>query len=177
MKKKVQNRKSPRLKTSDYTNPYWYFITICTKDHKNFFGEIIDSKMIQNELGARLEFEWLKTEELRENVDLDYYQIMPNHFHGIIILQSVGTRRGVSLQMERDFGHILPNSLSIIVNQLKGSVKRWANKNGFNSFQWQRSFYDRIIRNEEELFQIRKYIEQNPLKWGIEKNIPNKLEY
>ena len=38
-------------------------------------------------------------------------------------------------------------------------------------------FYDRIIRNEEELFQIRKYIEQNPLKWGIEKNIPNKLEY
>ena len=177
MKKKVQNRKSPRLKTWDYTNPYWYFITICTKDHKNFFGEIIDSKMIQNELGARLEFEWLKTEELRENVDLDYYQIMPNHFHGIIILQSVGKRRGVSLQMERDFGHILPNSLSIIVNQLKGSVKRWANKNGFNSFQWQRSFYDRIIRNEEELFQIRKYIEQNPLKWGIEKNIPNKLEY
>ena len=177
MKKKVQNRKSPRLKTWDYTNPYWYFITICTKDHKNFFGEIIDSKMIQNELGARLEFEWLKTEELRENVDLDYYQIMPNHFHGIIILQSVGTRRGVSLQMERDFGHILPNSLSIIVNQLKGSVKRWANKNGFNSFQWQRSFYDRIIRNEEELFQIRKYIEQNPLKRGIEKNIPNNLEY
>ena len=140
MKKKVQNRKSPRLKTWDYTKPYWYFITICTKDHKNFFGEIIDSKMIQNELGARLEFEWLKTEELRENVDLDYYQIMPNHFHGIIILQSVGKRRGVSLQMERDFGHILPNSLSIIGNQLKGSVKRWANKNGFNSFQWQRSF-------------------------------------
>lgn len=41
------------------------------------------------------------------------------------------------------------------------------------NFKWQRSFYDRIIRNEKELYHIRDYIEQNPLRWEIEKNNEN----
>ncbi|KAF0140637.1 MAG: transposase, partial [Stygiobacter sp.] len=62
------------------------------------------------------------------------------------------------------------NSLSVIVNQFKGAVKRYCNKCIAEKFEWQRGFYDRIIRNEKELFNIRKYIEQNPLRWDLEKN-------
>lgn len=84
----------------------------------------------------------------------------------------------MSLQGENEnkFSKPIKNSLSVIINQFKGSVKRWANKNGYEDFQWQPGFYDRIIRNEKELYQIRKYIEQNPLKWEIEKNNPENLE-
>ena len=66
--------------------------------------------------------------------------------------------------------------MSVIINQFKGSVKRWANKNDFNSFSWQSRFYDRIIRNEKELFNIRKLHEDNPLRWEFEMNQPE-FEY
>ncbi|MCL4549873.1 MAG: hypothetical protein M1495_15035 [Bacteroidetes bacterium] len=56
------------------------------------------------------------------------------------------------------------------MNQFKGSVKRWANKNGYSTFVWQTRFYDRIIRNGKELYNIRKYIEQDPLRWELEKD-------
>lgn len=130
-------------------------------------------KSFSNDLGDIVEKEWQRTAELRNNVELDYFVIMPNHIHGIIILNNkidVETRRGVSLQPEREFSKPIKNSLSVIINQFKGSVKRWANKNGFSEFQWQRRFYDHIIRNEKDLYKIRKYIDQNPLKWDIEKN-------
>jgi putative transposase len=77
---------SSRLKNWDYSNPWWYYITICAKGHKSCFGNIIDSKMILNELGIIANEEWKKTELLRAGVELDYYIIMPNHLHGIIII-------------------------------------------------------------------------------------------
>ncbi len=103
---------------------------------------------------------------------------MPNHIHAIIIINPVETGHGLSLQNDnvRKFGKSIKGSLSMIINHFKGAVRRWANQNNFTQFKWQHSFYDRIIRNEKELFQIRKYIEQNPLAWDIEKNIPDNLE-
>ncbi len=88
---------------------------------------------------------------------MDYYVIMPNHFHGILIInetKNVKTRRGVSLQSQNEskFSKPIKNSLSIIINQFKGAVKRWCNCNNYPQFEWQRGFYDRIIRNEKELF-------------------------
>ncbi len=165
---------STRIKGFDYSTPSWYYVTVNTKNHVNWFGVVKNSKMILNDIGKIVDEEWLRTKEIRKNVDLDYYVIMPNHFHGIIILDETGnveTRRGVSLQYqnENQFSKPIKNSLSIIVNQFKGSVKRWCNKNGYSNFKWQPLFYDHIIRNEEELYKIRKYIADNPLKWEIEK--------
>ncbi|MBU2444796.1 MAG: transposase [Bacteroidetes bacterium] len=93
-------------------------------------------------------------------------------------MNNVERRRGVSLQCENEnqFSKPIKKSLSVIINQFKGSVKRWCNKNGCPNFFWQPRFYDRIIRNEKELYQIRKYIEQNPLKWEIEKDNIENLE-
>ncbi len=89
---------------------------------------------------------------------------MPNHIHGIIIIECVETRHGVSLQ-EQEFGKLTKQSLSIIVNHYKGSVARWCRKNGFKEFSWQKNYYDHIIRNQDDLHRIRNYIKYNPLKW------------
>jgi hypothetical protein len=90
---------------------------------------------------------------------------------------SVETRPGESLQNDSfaQFGQPIRNSLSVIINQFKGSVKRWANKNNYPNFSWQPRFYDRIIRNEKELYNIRKYTEQNLLKWEFERSKPENI--
>lgn len=170
---------SARLKNWDYSIPWWYYVTINTKNHINYFGQIRNGKMESNELGKIAEQEWLKTKTLRDNIDLDYYVIMPNHIHGIIILKAVETRCSESLHYDNTpkFSKPIKNSLSVIINQYKGSVKRWANKNNSKEFSWQPRFYDHIIRNEKELYQIRKYIEQNPLKWDIGNNTKENIYY
>ncbi|GAB4145430.1 MAG: transposase [Ignavibacteriales bacterium] len=164
---------SARLKDWDYSTPWWYYVTVNTKDHYCWFGEVVNSKMILNELGLVAENYWKEIPKHYPSVELDYYVVMPNHLHGIIILNNAETCHGMSLQQrERKFSAPIKNSLSMIINQFKGAVKRWCNKNEFSAFAWQPLFYDRIIRNEKELFNIRKYIEQNPLKWELKKSTP-----
>ena len=163
-----------RLKEWDYSNPWWYYVTINTKDHVEYFGKVEGGEMVLNELGLVVKRSWKEMPKHFSNVELDYFVIMPNHVHGIIIInetQNVETCHGMSLQSKKnEFSKPIKNSLSVIVNQFKGSVKRWANKNGYTNFSWQARFYDRIIRNEKELFNIRKYIEQNPQRWDLEKS-------
>ena len=71
---------SNRLKEYDYTTPWWYFITICTKNHKHIFGKIENGKIYLSNIGKIIEDEWALTKELRSSVDLDEFVIMPNHF-------------------------------------------------------------------------------------------------
>ncbi|MDK2976932.1 MAG: REP-associated tyrosine transposase, partial [Candidatus Marinimicrobia bacterium] len=78
------HRGSIRLKNHDYTSNGAYFITMCTKNREWLFGEILDGKMILNEMGQIVHDEWLKTGELRPYVKLDVFVVMPDHFHGII---------------------------------------------------------------------------------------------
>ncbi|NMB83347.1 MAG: hypothetical protein GYA14_16175 [Ignavibacteria bacterium] len=175
-----QNRKSPRLKSWDYSKPHWYFVTIYTHNHINHFGEIKNEKPVLNKLGLHTEDCVKNISSHYKNVEIDYHIVMPNHIHVIIIINpdALGTCHGMSLQNDnvREFGKPTKGSLSMIINHFKGAVTKWANLNGHKNFKWQRSFYDRIIRNEKELYQIRKYIEQNPLAWDLEKNISENLE-
>ena len=88
---------------------------------------------------------------------------MPNHAHDMIITNApIGTRDRVSLQR---FGNFVKNSLSIIINQCKGSVTRYGRKNWYKNFALQTLFYDHIIRNDNDLQWIRTYIQNNPIKW------------
>ncbi len=175
--------KSMRLKSWDYTTPWWYFVTISTHNHKNYFGQIISGEIQLNEIGKVTQYEWLKTAELRGNVELDEYIIMPNHIHAIVILNEDNISRNVT---KRDVARYVttlrknqysdispsPKSLSSIIRGFKSAVKKECNQLNY-SFKWQPKFYDRIIRNEKELFNIRRYIQQNPLKWELDKGIPN----
>jgi len=125
------------------------------------FGKIKNGNVDYNTLGKIAQKYFAEIPEHFENSEIDEFIIMPNHVHGIIIINDVvGTRDRVSL---RSFGNIGKDSLSLIINQYKGSVTRFAHKNDFEDFRWQPEFYEHIIRNELDLHNIRQYILNNPL--------------
>jgi len=80
----IHNRKSIRLKEYDYSQAGLYFITLCIKNYKHLFGEIIDDKMILNDAGKMVESEWVKLKKRFKNIELHEYVVMPNHFHAIL---------------------------------------------------------------------------------------------
>ncbi len=93
---RTYNRQSIRLKGYDYSSPGLYFITICTHNRIPIFGEVMNGVMHLNALGTIAHDEWLKTESIRDNVELDAFVIMPNHMHGIFTITSypeVGSTR------------------------------------------------------------------------------------
>ena len=75
-----------RLKHHDYRQPGAYFVTICTHGGRSLFGNIVNEDMSLNELGKVVHDEWLNTEKVRQNVELDSFVVMPNHIHGIIFI-------------------------------------------------------------------------------------------
>jgi len=153
---------STRLKDWDYSIPWWYYITICTKNNKHLFGKIKDSEMLLNKLGEIVNEVWMRTKTLRSKVDLDYYVIMPNHIHGIVIIE--GTENKHVVETHRDASlRTVKNNLSDIIRGFKGSVTKRIRSKGYLSFSWQPRFYDHIIRNENDLYRIRTYIQNNPL--------------
>ncbi|MGB8316872.1 MAG: transposase [Ignavibacteriaceae bacterium] len=147
-----------RLKCWDYSTPGWYYITICTRNMKCWFGKIEDEKVVLNGFGKTVEDFWKNIPDHYEKIELDYFVVMPNHMHGIIIINSVETGHAPSLQHH---GATLGN----VIGSFKSAVTKWAHQNGFTTFSWQARFYDHIIRNEADLFRIRNYIQNNPLKW------------
>jgi len=166
-------RKANRLKDYDYSRNGFYFVTICTKNRKEYFGEINDEKMVLNEYGEIAEKLWLEIPNHFEDVKLDEYIIMPNHVHGIIIIDSdeepVGNRHACSLQEGRQY-----QKLPVVIGSYKSAVTREINQI-HNEFQWQKSFYDHIIRNDKSLHRIRKYIHYNPLKWEYDQENQNEI--
>jgi REP element-mobilizing transposase RayT len=157
----LRHRKSIRLKEYDYSYPGWYYVTICTKDFIPWFGKVKNGRVVYNKLGNTAVKFFEGIPDHFKNTEIDEYIVMPNHVHGIIIINDVvGTRDRVSL---RSFGKIEKHSLSIIINQYKGSITRFARKNGFDKFAWQPRFYEHIIRNDIDLHRIRTYIRNNPL--------------
>lgn len=79
-------RRLNRLKNFDYSKNGYYFITVCVDKRKSIFGEIKNKKMILNKYGKIIDKQWLWLEKQYPYIKLDVYQIMPNHFHGIIII-------------------------------------------------------------------------------------------
>jgi len=167
----LPKRKRTRLKEYDYSNSAYYYVTICTQCKRKMFGNIIGSSVKLNQFGRIVEECWQDLQNHYCNCELDDYVIMPDHFHGILIIDNC-----------REGSMTLPNTkrhgLSEIIRAFKSFSAKKINEslNQEKEFHWQKSFYDRIIRNEKELFQIRLYIEQNPLKWEIENELHDNLE-
>ncbi len=82
----LHSRKEHRLKEYDYSQPGYYFVTICTYHKQHLFGDIVGNRVVLNTEGKIAENEWLKTPVLRPNIQLDEFIVMPNHIHGIIII-------------------------------------------------------------------------------------------
>lgn len=157
---------SARLKGWDYSNNAWYYITICTKNKSCFFGRIAKERMSLSAVGKIVKEEWLSTVTTRQNVELDEWIIMPNHFHGIIIYNK-------NVKMH---GHASPHvkqNLSNIIRGFKSSCTTKIHQAGFKDFEWRPRFYDHIIRTEKSLHEIRHYIHYNYLKWDEDEENPN----
>ncbi len=192
MKNELPNRKPTLHKNFDYSTDRYYFVTICMDDMKNFLGKIRNGKIILSSIGNIVEKCWHEIPGHFKNIELDYFQIMPNHLHGILIINSVGDGSPVPGKLPKTIcpgvnettgdGKPIPYNGKISLSNVVGHFKYQAtkeinkqnNKPGRKIFQ--RSFYDRIIRNERELYNIQKYISENPLRWELEKEMAENLD-
>lgn len=163
------------MKDFDYSESGEYFVTICTKNKKSWFGTVRDSFMVLNDVGKIVNKCWQEIPLHFPNVELDDYVIMPNHIHGIISIvdnQSVGAENFLPLRCNR-YQKIIPRSLGCIIKGFKIGVTKWCRTNNREKFHWQRSYYEHIVRNKKDLERIRKYILDNPYYWFCDQNNPN----
>jgi REP element-mobilizing transposase RayT len=155
-----------------------------------YFGRVQNNKMELNGAGRIVtdRIKWL--ENHFEYIKIIKSVVMPNHVHIIIRIINVGTGRDLSgtntktridiktetdtktettheLSLRKSIRKFLRRikSISEIIGSFKTTSSKLIHQSGLNEFQWQRSFYDHIIRNDEELIGISDYIEKNPLLW------------
>ncbi len=162
----------------DYGLPGWYFITICTRDRTHYLGEITNGRMRLSPMGRIVRRCWYDIPRHFPHASLDAFVVMPNHIHGIIVINEpdpVETQNFASLQ---NAGHadITGNifgpqsrNLPSMIRGFKIGTTKWAKLNGIQSL-WQPRYHDRIIRDADELERIRWYIRNNPRMWGRDRN-------
>jgi REP element-mobilizing transposase RayT len=173
-------RRTNRLKDYDYSSEGTYFVTVCAHNREHLFSRIKEGKMQLNENGRMIEECWNEISGHFPSVKLDEFIIMPNHIHGIISIVGAGFPRP---ENDRPKGAVTAplrtGSLGQIIAYFKyQSTKRINLLRGMPGIPvWQRNYYERIIRNESELFQMRQYIQENPLKWDLDpENINSSAE-
>jgi REP element-mobilizing transposase RayT len=156
-------RKQNRLTKYNYTQPGFYFVTICCDRKIEYFGQVKNAIMVLNDCGKIAEDFWKTIPKHYNNISLDEFVVMPNHMHGIIVIEPVVQASGLLL------------SLSQIVGSYKNIVTKQIRNNQLKEFSWQPSFYDHVVRRDESLNKIREYIRSNPLKWELDRNNPANL--
>lgn len=177
----IHHRTSMRLAGYDYSSPGHYFVTINVKDRECVFGEIRDGIMGLSDAGLIIQNEWFKTIELRANIRLDEFVVMPNHIHGIIEIidarvdNPLGNNRvridcNQSLHLNHPPHNYGPqsNNLFAIIRGFKGATTKRVNEHNNNLAHgsiWQSRFYDSIINTDEQLETTRQYIRNNPRMW------------
>ena len=167
---KRHHRRSLRLKEYDYSQAGAYFVTICTKNHENIFGEMDEGIMRLSPAGAIVEAFWKDLPSRYPNVELDAFVVMPNHVHGSIMI-FVGAIHELPLCQQTGRRRML---LPKIIGYIKMNTARRINRlrNAPGTPVWQRNYYDHVIRNEESLNSIRQYIAENPQRWVYDKENP-----
>jgi REP element-mobilizing transposase RayT len=158
----IHNRKRNRLAGYDYSAPGYYFVTVCTQGMLEYFGRVQNNKMELNGAGRIVtdRIKWL--ENHFEYIEIIKFVVMPNHVHIIIRIINVGTGRDLSdtntktrIDIKTGNGMKIRTTHELSLRKIKS----------LSELVWQRSFYDHIIRNDEELIGISDYIEKNPLLW------------
>ena len=177
---------SARAQWWDYGWNGAYFITICTQNREHFFGEINEGKITLSRLGVIADVLWHEIPNHSKYAELGDFVVMPNHIHGILILDkpdTVETGHALSLPTfqqtsapiskpssigQNRFQNIGKNTVSSIIGSYKSAVTKHANRLGFEN-GWQSRFHDHIIRNDAEYQRISDYIIHNPTHWKDDK--------
>ena len=168
-----RNRKPNRLKGYDYSRARHYFVTVCAQDRVNHFGRVESGKMNLSGAGEIVNERWGWLAGRYDYVELDEYVVMPNHLHGILIIRPGGGDRSRPVPT----GKAKTKSLSELIGAFKTTSSKRIREGGLTSFQWQRSFHDHVIRDDEDLNRIREYIRENTARWELdEENPENRTE-
>ena len=190
---------SARMRNWDYGWNASYFVTICTGGRQCYFGDINDEQVILSEIGILADKFWLEIPDHFPHVKLDEHIIMPNHIHGIIIIEKNDVTNGNGIASNLDTG--TSNSvmetpklgvstgtiggkndkwksgvLGVIINQFKRICTIESRKINAG-FVWQSRFHDHIIRDQKSLDNIRAYIRENPKKWKGDELNPNSSDH
>jgi REP element-mobilizing transposase RayT len=194
---KLPQRKSPRATWHDY-NGGRYFVTFCTKNHELYFGDVVDGRLELSEIGEWAVKQIEQTAIIRQNdVEIPMFVVMPNHVHLIVVYNRVVPCRDASNASESNASEsnvsaILykPNesetrgetdargaslrfgpqsgNLASVVRGIKSAVTKYANEHDI-PFAWQSRYHDHIIRNQIEMNHIANYIQNNPMKWELDR--------
>ena len=168
--------RSIHLKEYDYAQPVGYFVTIVTYHRDLLLGEIVNEDMQLNGMGMIADECWRAIPEHFPNVELGAYVIMPNHVHGIIVInESVGAQHAAPLQTTQQKPNVKPRSLGAIVRSYKSAVTRCIGREHNATGIWQRNYYEHIIRDHQDWDRIHRYIEANPTLWAEDEENPNNL--
>ena len=159
-----------RLPGYDYRQAGVYFVTLCTYQMTKLFGAVFDGEMVLSDLGKVVREEWQHAAQARSKFQLDLFVIMPNHFHGLVFIED---RRDCSAvqndpaDLAMRTSTLSAGSLGANISQFKAAVSRraWSGTIDRDQRIWQRNYYDHIVRNEESLDDIRRYILENPTRW------------
>jgi len=183
----MDGRKPNRLHKFDYTQERLYFITSCVKNRVQYFGEIRHGEMKHNPFGLIVIDQWKWLLNQYPYLVSHAFVVMPDHIHAVLqinrgrIAAAAGTGRDLSLHGGRDLSQqgalqtsesnrppqppIKIKPLSQLIGAFKTTVSKKIHLKGGVDFVWQRSFFDRIIRNEVEYKRIIEYIQSNPANW------------
>ena len=175
----IHHRRSIRLKGYDYAQAGAYYVTLVTQHRACLFGKIIDGKFNPSEAGIMLEKWWYELPHKFPRVETDEFIVMPNHFHGIILIKDGADVRAdlcvcpfpdandPSLRGAHT-GAPLPEIVQWFKTMTTNEYIRGVKHAGWLPFMgklWQRNYYEHVIRNDDELNKIREYIIQNPDRW------------
>lgn len=215
----IHHRRSIRLKGYDYSTAGAYFFTICAYGRECLFGEITDGVPRLNQCGEIIRSTWAGLPEYFPTITIDAWVIMPNHFHGIIMIRDhvadrharCDTRAIVGAGSSRPFDK---TKIQIMGKEIRGDGESEAGQTmggkkseggdkeggktpplrrhrptigqvvGYFKYQstkrinmvrdnpsvpvWQRNYYERVLRDEDDLDAARQYIINNPLRWGLD---------
>ena len=167
--------RSVRLKDYDYSAAGFFFVTICAYEKRCIFGRIVDGQMELTAVGRIGHESWIAIPSHFPSVSLHAFVIMPNHVHGIIEIGcQAGAQHAAPLQRtDPKVPQVAPGSLVAIVRSFKAGVtlrarreQRWAEE------IWQRNYFERVVRDGQELSDATRYIAENLMKWERDRENP-----
>ena len=176
------HRRSIRLKGYDYSLAGAYYVTIVAQNRACLFGDVVNAEMQLNDAGQMVQFQWEALSQRFPNVELDEFVVMPNHFHGIIVITGkgnvqTGQPQGIAPTDEYDpaLGDIVGAWKSIVTDEYIRGVHQ-LNWQPFDRKLWQRNYWEHIVRDEPDLNRIREYIINNPANWQSDENNPKNVK-
>jgi REP element-mobilizing transposase RayT len=177
-KPRFQNRITKRLPEFAYSRTGVYFITICTYNKAKIFGDIVKGEMIINKIGLIAQNCWAAIPNHFPNADLYDYIVMPDHVHGIIVLDKIDDNPNIEIinmadtacrvptrTQNESFSNPTIDSIPTIIRSYKSAVTKLARETSSNHAKkfWQPRYYEHIIRTVEDLENIIDYIKTNPI--------------